>query len=222
VTANGLTTNTARPTLTGTVSDSTATVAVTVNGQTLTATVSGTTWSALVTTDLPEGTYTINVSATDPAGNVGTSSLANGLVVDLTAPTVLVSTHAPEPTDVTPIPFTIVFSEAVTGFSASGITVTNGTATNFVQVDAQNYTVDIVPTAPGAVTVSVPAHAAADAAGNGNIVSNTISRTFQTGAIGLTGNPLTTNNPAPTLTGPSTTRPRPSRSPSTGRTPSRP
>ena len=54
---------------------------------------------------------------------------------------------------------TITFSEAVEGFKASDINVTNGSVTNLAGSGAA-YTAAIAPSKPGAVTVSVPANAA--------------------------------------------------------------
>jgi hypothetical protein len=178
VTAAALTTASTTPTLTGTVDDPAATVTVTVGGQTLTATVSGTSWSAVVTSALTAGTYEIAVSATDTAGNTGTATQTGGLVIDTTAPAVALTSSANEPTAANPIPVTATFSEAVTGFTAAGVTVTNGAVTNFAAVDATTYTFDVVPAGSGTVTVSVAAGAAADAAGNANTASAALTRTF--------------------------------------------
>ncbi|OWK40496.1 beta strand repeat-containing protein [Fimbriiglobus ruber] len=199
LTVDSLTTNDVAPTLTGTVDDPTASVSVSVNGSTFAASVTGTTWAAVVPANLAEGTYAVQVAATDGAGNVGT---ANGtLVIDTTAPDATVSSTAPDSTNVSPIPFSVSFSEDVTGFSAAGLTVTNGVVTAFTSVSPRTYTFDVAPTGQGEVTVFVPGGVAVDAAGNGNTASNTLSRTFATGTIGLTANPLTTNNTVPTLTG---------------------
>lgn len=81
VTANDYTGTDRTPTLTGTVSEP-STVTVTVDGQTYTATVATTAntngtydWTAQVTNKLQRGSsYTADVSATDPAGNVGTTT----------------------------------------------------------------------------------------------------------------------------------------------------
>ena len=61
---------------------------------------------------------------------------------------------------------TITFSENVTGFEPSDIQVTNGEVTDF-RGSGRRYTAEITPSA-SAVTVEVGAHAARDAAGNGN------------------------------------------------------
>lgn len=201
VTANTLVTNNTTPTLTGTVDDSTATVQVTVDSQTVMASVSGSTWSATLPTALNDGTYVITVTATDVVGNAGTSTLPGGLVIDTVAPTATVTSSASEPTSVTPIPFQVTFSEDITGFTAAGLVVTNGTVTGFTAVDATTYTFGVTPTSAGVVSVSVASGAAQDAAGNQNTASTAITRTFSTGTIALTANTLVTNDTTPTLTG---------------------
>ena len=55
--------------------------------QTLTDGGSGTTWSVSSPTALAEGTYTVQATQTDTAGNIGTSA-AHTFVVDTTAPAV--------------------------------------------------------------------------------------------------------------------------------------
>jgi hypothetical protein len=70
VTINDLTTNDTTPTLTGTVSDSGATVSVEVNSNTYSATVDGSgDWSATVTDALAENTYSPTVTATNAGGS---------------------------------------------------------------------------------------------------------------------------------------------------------
>ena len=205
VTATALTTNDSTPTLTGTVDDPAATVSVKVSAQTVVttvaATVSGTTWTATIPAALAAGTYDIAVSATDASGRTGTATRTGGLVIDLTAPTVAVSTSAPEPTKTSPIPVTVTFSEDVTGFAASDVTVSNGTVGAITAVDGKTYTFSVTPTGQGAVTVSVAAGVAADAAGNASVVSNTLTRTFDSTAPTVTLVAKTTNDTTPTLTG---------------------
>ena len=97
VTVNALTTNNNKPTLTGTVSDAAPSsglcrrVTVVVGGQTLTATVTGTTWSVAVPAALADGTYDVQVTATDNAGNVGSDTTTNELIVDTVSPAVTVT-----------------------------------------------------------------------------------------------------------------------------------
>jgi cyclophilin family peptidyl-prolyl cis-trans isomerase len=99
---------------------------------------------------------------------------------DTTPPTAALSTTAGSSTKTSPIPFTVTFDEDVTGFSSSGITVTNGTASAFTQQDARSYTFQVTPAGQGAVTASVAAGAATDAAGNASLASDTVSVTFDT------------------------------------------
>ncbi|MEZ6125600.1 MAG: choice-of-anchor Q domain-containing protein [Planctomycetaceae bacterium] len=75
-------------------------------------------------------------------------------------------------TSTNPIVFTFQFSEVVTGFEAADISVVNGSGQNFSVVDGDTYTVEVVPTAAGAVTVSVAADAVTDAGSNGNVASS--------------------------------------------------
>lgn len=74
-----------RPTITGIVSDAKATVIVTVDATPYAATNNGNgTWTlpgTVFTADLPDGTYALSATATDPAGNTGTAFLPAGLVV---------------------------------------------------------------------------------------------------------------------------------------------
>ena len=70
-----LVTNNTMPTLSGTVADPSpssgiAGVTIVVGGQTLTATVSGTTGKVSVPVALADGTYEVQATATDNAGNV--------------------------------------------------------------------------------------------------------------------------------------------------------
>ena len=88
------------------------------------------------------------------------------------------------------IPFTVTFSEGVLGFYAAGLTVTNGTVSNFTVVNSHTYTFNVTPGGDGPVTVQVNAAAATDAAGNDNSQAsfNLISdRTGPTGTINPTG-----------------------------------
>ena len=50
----------------------------------------------------------------------------SSVTFDKTAPTVVISSSKPNPTNVSPIPLTITFSEDVTGFTDGDITYTSG------------------------------------------------------------------------------------------------
>src|SRR5262249_24004318 len=93
-----------------------------------------------------------------------------------------------------PFTATFTFSEAVTGFSLSGLALTNGTAANFTTVNSSTYTADITPSGNGAVTVGTNASAASDAAGNLSAAGSRISRTFDNIAPTVTNVTSSTSN----------------------------
>ncbi|WP_413375275.1 S-layer homology domain-containing protein [Paenibacillus taichungensis] len=99
---------------------------------------------------------------------------------DLTPPAVTISSTASGTVNA-PFPVKIDFSKEVTGFMVAGITVDNGTVTDFVAEDAKTYTATIVPLISGqAVTVQVAANAATDTVGNQNVASNVLSYLYDT------------------------------------------
>ncbi len=123
------------------------------------------------------------------------------VVPDTVAPTATVTTLAANPTNANPIAFAVTFNEDVTGFDASDLTVTNGTVTAFTATDARTFAVQVTPTAQGDVSVTATAGGATDAALNGNLVSNTVTLTFDSVVPTIVTNPLTTNDTTPTVTG---------------------
>jgi YVTN family beta-propeller protein len=76
-------------------------------------------------------------------------------------------------------PFTVnaTFSEAVTGVALGDFSVTNGVASGLSGSGAA-YSVTITPIVNGAVSVAMPAGAAADAATNPSLASNALSVTY--------------------------------------------
>lgn len=73
---------------------------------------------------------------------------------------------------------TLTFSETVSGFEAGVIVVANGTKGTFSTVTAgTKYTVMVTPVVGQTVSVSVPAGAASDAAGNDSIASDVLNVT---------------------------------------------
>jgi hypothetical protein len=116
--------------------------------------------------------------AHDRAGNGNISSNTLTRTYDITSPTVLVSSTATSTTNLNPFEVVITFNEDVTGFDLGDLSVTNGTASQFVAVSDTVYTVDIAPAAEGEVEVSVGAGVSHDGAGNGNLASSVLTRTF--------------------------------------------
>ena len=114
---------------------------------------------------------------TDIAGNAASLGHAlvadnSGYLVDTNAPTVSVA----DPTNINlttgAVTFDFSFSEAVTGFDASDVTVGNGTKGAFTATDSSHYSLVITPTSsptPLDLTLDVVAGAATDAAGNASV-----------------------------------------------------
>ncbi len=124
VTINELNSSDATPLITGTVDDSDADIEVTVDGQSYPGVVDGANWSAQVTNALSDGTYNVVVAATDEAGNVGTDSSSDELVLNGTSVTPTVTINSLE---------TFALSPALSG------EVDDADATIEVAVDGQEY-----------------------------------------------------------------------------------
>jgi hypothetical protein len=108
-----------------------------------------------ITTTIPSGATTGTISITTIAGTATSSS---SITIDNTAPTLNISASpgSLKANETSTITFT--FSEVVTGFSSSIITVTNGTITNPVASSSTVYTATFTPTlgikADGTISVS--------------------------------------------------------------------
>jgi len=142
---------------------------------------SGTTYTFDLT-PLGQGSVNAWVSAnvaTDAANNLSTSSGTLTRVYDTVGSTITLSSSATNPTNVSPIPITVVFNESVTGFATGDIAPVNGTVANLSGSGA-NYSFDLIPSGQGNVSASVPAGAALDSAGNASQASNNVSRLFDT------------------------------------------
>jgi hypothetical protein len=122
---------------------------------------------------------------------------SKAIVIDGVAPTVVL-TSASTTTVNGLFNVTATFSENVTGFDNTDITVANANVGNFVTVDAKTYTFDVTPTADGNVTVDVLADKAKDTAGNNNTAATGLTRTADFTAPNITltsASPTTTNAP---------------------------
>ncbi|MDD4989348.1 MAG: Ig-like domain-containing protein, partial [Candidatus Pacebacteria bacterium] len=130
-------------------------------------------------------------SHTSLGGSLGYNK---NIIIDSTAPTVTLTSTSSSLTNV-PIPVTANFSETVTGFTVGDISVTNGTAGSFVAVSGSKYTFTVTPTCQCGVTISLLSGVATDIAGNPNIASNTLTRTYDSIAPSVS---LTTSTVSPT------------------------
>ncbi len=136
-----------------------------------------------------QGTVTADIAANkaqDSAGNGNTAATQFARVYDSVAPTVTLTSGTPNPTNTSPIPVTVQFSEAVSGFIAADLVTGNATVGNFVAVDGDTYTFDLVPSGQGTVTADLPAGRAADSATNGNVAATQFARTYDSVAPGVT------------------------------------
>ena len=159
------------------------TLSGTAGAATATVTGSGTTYNVAVTGMTSSGTVSARIAAgraQDAAGNLNLASTSsdNTVVFDTILPTVAITRPAnqPDPADVLPINFTVVFSEAVTDFSADDVTI-SATAldklTAIVTGSGTTYNVAVTGmTTSATVAVSVPAGAVHDTAGNPNAASS--------------------------------------------------
>ena len=128
------------------------TVTVTVNGVAYTGTVSSGAFSINVPGSglLADGDLTVDasVTTTDGAGNSTTASDTQAYTVETTGPTVVSVTmgdSALKIGDTSTV--TIVFSEAVTGFSNSDVSAPNGTLSDFTTSDNVTWMATFTPTA---------------------------------------------------------------------------
>ena len=94
ITVNRRVTKDQTPALSGTVSEPTATISISVAGQTKSAANNGNgTWTLAddQLSTIAEGVYDVSASATDTLGNSGSDATTNELVIDITAPVVTVN-----------------------------------------------------------------------------------------------------------------------------------
>ena len=155
----------------------------------------------VATGTLTNGTsYTINAKVIDIAGNASGGSGNFSVTVDTTAPTVTISDNvAGTATGATT--FTFTFSEAVTGFDTSKVTVGNGTKGTF-SGSGTTYTLVVTPTASSAgnITVDVSTTGVTDAADNQATAPAQYTQAFDTAAptVTITDNVTGTANLATT------------------------
>ncbi|MCW1931742.1 Ig-like domain-containing protein [Pararhodobacter zhoushanensis] len=158
---------------------------------------SSTVYTALIT-PTADGPVTLDVAAAvaeDAGGNGNTAAVQAVSEYDATAPSVTI-TGVPTLSSA-PFTATFTFSEAVTGFAAGDITVTNAAVSGFAASSSTVYTALITPTADGPVTLDVAAAVAEDAGGNGNTAATQASSQYDATApsITITGVPTLSSAP---------------------------
>ena len=162
-----------------TASTATATLAGSGASYTLTITPTDTGTSGDIDISIPKGI------ATDTNGNFNEAS-TNTLTVayDIAAPTVRLSSALTSFNSAVPFLVAVTFSEPVTGFETTDVTISTATATVtgisapvVAAAGGQAYTLSITPTDTGSngnIEISISADVVIDAAINGNVASNTL------------------------------------------------
>ncbi|HCC07471.1 MAG TPA: hypothetical protein DEP72_04865 [Clostridiales bacterium] len=118
-----------------------------------------------------DGTLGISIAAGTASNAEGTSAGAGPsttFIVDNTSPTVTVAANTSDTTIESSVIYTFEFSQIVTGFDITDITVTNGTKGTFTAVDGNTYTLVVTNSGACTQTVTVEAGVCIDVATNPN------------------------------------------------------
>ena len=140
----------------------------------------------------------LTLPATNAAGSLGTNK---NIVIDTTAPTVTINQAVgqADPTNASPINFTVVFSESVSDFATGDVTLggTAGATTATVTGSGTTYNVAVSGmTADGTVTASLAAAVAHDAATNPSAASTSTDNTVTYDHTAPAAPSITSSNPA--------------------------
>jgi hypothetical protein len=145
--------------------------------------------------------HSITVQASDGTLTSSQSFTIAVTDVDDTRPTVAITSPGNTNggnTSTSPVPFTVTFSESVTGFVEGDLTVSGGTISGF-SGSGTTYTFSVTPSG-SAVTVNVPANVAQDGASNLNTAATQFSITYQQPLVATAQNVSVTLNANGTAT----------------------
>jgi hypothetical protein len=156
-----------------------------------------------------DGTVNIVLTGTGVTGNAGNTLTSDSWTYskNSSVPTVAISAAAVTnggTTNASPVGFTVVFSQAVSGFGIGDVSVTGGGASGlFTIIAGTNFGFFVTPSGQGAVSVNIPAAAATATASpfNPSAASNVYNYTYDSVAPIMTVNALTTSNNRPALSG---------------------
>ena len=147
----------------------------------------------------PLVTYTQATGTTrDASGNEVTNGFsAVAVSTDTVAPTITVTDDVPGTLTAGTVTYTILFSEPVTGFTASDVSVAGGTKGVFTSINPSSYTLVVTPLASSTspIVIDIASAAAQDASGNGNVAALESVQPVNTLI-----NAVTTDTTAPTFT----------------------
>lgn len=131
------------------------------------------TYSLLLGASPIQGTYSIALAGVvvDNAANPTATTTIGSFLADTVAPTAsIVFNTGSTPTNISPLPLTLVFSEPVFQFGASALSITGATlvAGSFVpNIDGKTFAFSVVPSSDEAtITVAIAPGAAVDAGNN--------------------------------------------------------
>jgi len=161
---------------------------------------------------LEDGVRTLYIALRDEAGNVS-EVYTDQIILDQTKPLPVFTTTSTSPTAAYPFEISINFDEPVIGFDQSDVVVSGGIIDGFSGSD-QHFTLLVMPTVKGTVTINVPAGKMKDRAENLNraavplalvyegILRPVVSTTPVTGikpASAIVGGEVLTDGGAPVL-----------------------
>ncbi len=136
-------------------------------------------------------------AAQDAAANDNTASSVLTVPLDVDAPTVTLTGGPSAANSTDPFTVTAEFSDEVAGFDASDVDVTNATVT--VAGGPEDYILTVTPDGNGDVSLSIPAAAAQDTAGNDNLASAVLTVSYDDTAptVTLSGGPTSVSTTDP-------------------------
>jgi len=158
---------------------------------------------------LTSGSQTNTATLVSPSDSTPGNNSASDTDTISTNPTVTINQAATQsdPTKVSPIHFTVVFSQSVTGFDPSDVVLGGSANPTTANVTGSGTTYDVAVsamTSDGTVTASVKANAAMNTFGDGNAASTSTDNTVTYDTTGpATSNTAVTPSPtnvAPTIT----------------------
>jgi hypothetical protein len=152
-----------------------------------TVTVAGMSGTGTVKVAIPAGAAT---AITGGASSLASTSTDNTVTFDGVSPTVTINQASgqADPTDASPVRFTVAFSENVTGFTAADVDLSgsslSGLSAAVTQISPSTYTVSVTGmSGNGTVVAKVLADAAADAAGNKSAASTSQDNSVTFGSL---------------------------------------
>lgn len=148
---------------------------------------SGALYSFMVT-PTAQGLVSIDLAAgivSDVANNLNSNSSSLSRTFDNIQPSVSLSSLATDPTN-SAFVVNAIFSESVTGFVATDVTLTNATISSF-SGSGSTYSFTVTPISVGIVSVGVSANVATDVAGNNNTASSILSLGYDNVAPVISG-----------------------------------